>query len=119
MKPVAETDAGEVLVGEHDRDHPARAASGDDHFGVGDMAGVVSRLPWWQRVPGLSAVPDRLESGGIERRPPAPLDDLARFGPGRHRQHAWLVGVGWRPWLAESGLDPGALPLKLWIAVRA
>jgi len=82
-EPVAEADAGEVAVREHDRDPlPWRLTCGD-HFGAGDVAGKAIWLPWWQWVPGPGTVAYSLERHLVERGPPAMADDPAGREPRR------------------------------------
>lgn len=118
-EPVAETDPGEVLVGEQDRHAPARAAPGEDHLGIGDAGDVGTGLWRWQRVAGLGAVADRLGGFLVEPGPPAAAEDGAGLGAGALGQDARLASVGRPPSVAEGVFDPGTLPVKVWIAVLA
>jgi hypothetical protein len=104
-EPVAEADAGEVLVGEQDRDPPLGASSGDDDVGAGDVVDVGVGLQGRQRVAWLGAVADGLDGCWVEAGPPAVVEDLAGRSVGAIGQGAWLAGADGPPSLAEGDLD--------------
>jgi len=118
-EPVTETGPGEVLVAEHDRHAPARAASGDDHFGTGDAGDVRASLPRRQRGAGLGAAADCVDGRLAEPVPPAVAEDGAGLGAGTLGQGARLTGADRPPSLSEGVFDLGALLLKFWIALGA
>lgn len=118
-EPVTETRAGEVLVGELDRDAPPRAAPDDDHFGVRAPVEVGTRPPGRQRVAGLRTVAHCLDSGLVQPRPPALGEGPAGFCEGAICQDLRLAGLWRHPPIAERFFDIGALPLKFWVAVLA
>ena len=116
---MAEPDAGKVPMGEQDRDTPSVPAAGDGYLGVGDAVDKRVGLQWRQRVAGLCSVADRLDGGRVEPRPPTVAKDVTGLCVCLLGQDARLARSGRPPPLPEGGGNLGALPLKLWIAVRA
>jgi hypothetical protein len=118
-EPVAEPYAGEVLMGEQDRNTPSAAAAADGYLGVGDAVDIGVGFWWRQRVAGLCAVADRLDGGLVQPYPPTVAEDVTGLCVRVLGQDAGPTGADRPPPLTEGGRDLGALPLKLWIAVRA
>jgi hypothetical protein len=109
---VAEACAGEVPVGEQDRDSLLWANSGDDDFGVGDVVDVWARLQWWQWVAWPRAAANCVDGCLVQARPPPVVEDVAGFGVGTLGQHSRFPGAYRPPTPAEGGLDLRSLLFK-------
>jgi len=115
-EPVPETNAREVIMGKPHRNATPGTASGHEHFGVRDVINERIRLQRRQRIPGLRAAADCLNSRLIEPCPAASAKELAGFGVITLGQHARLADAHRHPALTES--TSNRIPLKLKIAFR-
>ena len=116
LKPVTELDLREARAREQNRHPPPGATAHNDHFGVrGGAQEVIMR----ERIPGLRAVPYRLD--GHRSNPGLTWlgDESSGFGVITFGQQLWLTAGERNPSLAEGGLDLSTLPLKFRITVRA
>jgi hypothetical protein len=91
---------------------PLRAASGEDHGRVGDVADVVIRWQRRQWVTGLRATADRLDGHRVERGQPAAPDALEHFGVCVMGQNPRLAGIGRHLRPAQNSVNLSELPIK-------